>query len=161
MHSPAHDRGGLSEELKGNGVSCLPRCGEIRLCNRPHPPSQLPLGKGRWRSTTPASAEDPKQLRCLWEGGCPRGWKRHSNSISWHPIHFSTGEKAQADLLETKHQAGGSSGNRTVFSAKLLSLRLPSRLLLTHGLLAHPHLAELQAWCVAPGMEMLLAGPGF
>lgn len=35
-----------TEELKGNGVSCLPRCGEIRLCNKPHPPSHLSLRKG-------------------------------------------------------------------------------------------------------------------
>lgn len=51
-------------------------------------------------------------------------------------------------------------GTETGFQRKAaLSLRLPSRLLLTNGFLAHPYLAELQA-CVAPGMEMLLAGLG-
>lgn len=42
-------------------------------------------------------------------------------------------------------------GTETVFTAKLLSLRPPSPLLLTHGLLAHSHLAELRrgVWLLA------------
>lgn len=102
-------------------------------------------------------------------GRCPWGWKRHlklrENSISWHPIHFCTGEKAQANeggaCWRPNTKPVAEVGTETVFTAKLLLLRPPSPLLLTHGLLAHSHLAELQAWCMAPGMEMLLAGPGF
>lgn len=44
--SPADGSGGLSEELKGTGVSCLLRCREIHLCNKPHPPSHLSLREG-------------------------------------------------------------------------------------------------------------------
>lgn len=93
--------------------------------------------------------------------GAGRGTRTQRKLNKLHPSGFFTGEKAQADLLETKHQAPvGSSGNRTVFSAKLLSLRLPSLSLLTMMALAHPHQQSSRRGVWLPGMEMLLAGPG-